>query len=59
MYVIPAPGLVIRDPDLRDLLPASGREVPDTGYWQRRLRDRDVALAEPPSATPSTFAEDL
>jgi hypothetical protein len=49
MYVKPAAGLLIRDPDLRDLLPAEGREVPETLYWQRRVRDRDVVLADPPA----------
>lgn len=45
MYVKPAQGLVIRDPDLKDLLPEAGREVPESGYWQRRLRDGDVVAA--------------
>jgi hypothetical protein len=47
MYVQPAPGLVIRDPDLRDHLPPEGREVPSSDYWNRRLRDGDVVLAKP------------
>ncbi len=42
MFIRPAPGLKVRDPDLRDLLPAEGREVPDSDYWIRRLRDGDV-----------------
>lgn len=46
MYVKPAPGLVIRDPDLLDLLPEDGREVPNTEYWNRRWRDGDVVAAE-------------
>ena len=46
MYVKPAPGLTIRDPDLFDFLPADGREVLDTDYWNRRLRDGDVVAAE-------------
>jgi hypothetical protein len=48
MYVKPAPGLSIRDPDLKDLLPESGRLVPDTDYWLRRVRDNDVIEAEAP-----------
>jgi hypothetical protein len=51
MYVQPAPGLVIRDPDLLDLLPAAGREVPASDYWNRRLRDGDVVLAKPQQDT--------
>lgn len=49
MFVKPAEGLTIRDPDLHDLLPAEGREVPNTDYWQRRLRDGDVTEAAKPS----------
>lgn len=48
MFVKPAEGLVIRDPDLKDLLPAEGREVPDSDYWFRRLRDDDVVKASAP-----------
>ncbi|PRP68612.1 DUF2635 domain-containing protein [Chromobacterium amazonense] len=50
MYVKPKDGLVIRDPDLLDLLPAAGREVPETDYWFRRLRDGDVVSAAPEAA---------
>lgn len=57
MFVKPAPGLVIRDPDLLDLLPATGREVPDSGYWQRRLRDRDVVEASPDESPANEPAE--
>ena len=52
MFVKPAEGLAIRDPDLMDLLPPAGRQVPDSGYWMRRLADGDVVEttpAEPPS----------
>ena len=48
MYVKPASGLKIRDPDLKDFLPEEGREVPGTGYWVRRVRDGDVLIATPP-----------
>jgi len=63
MYVKPAPGLSIRDPDLLDLLPESGRLVPDSDYWLRRVRDKDVVLTDPPSeeaesATPTANAEE-
>jgi hypothetical protein len=42
MHVRPAPGFTIRDPDLKDHLPQEGRDVPDSPYWHRRLRDGDV-----------------
>lgn len=51
MFVKPAAGLSIRDPDLLDLLPPEGREVPDSqGYWHRRVRDGDVQLVQSPVA---------
>lgn len=53
MYVKPAPGLRIPDPDLKDWLPEEGREVPVTDYWQRRVRDNDVVIATPPKSTGS------
>lgn len=53
MYVKPAPGLAVRDPELRDLLPAEGREVPASAYWLRRLRDGDVVEAPRPAPAPA------
>ena len=50
MYVIPAEGLMVPDPLLRDHLPAEGREVPRDAYWMRRLRDGDVIETLPPDA---------
>jgi len=47
MFVKPAPGLKIRDPDLKDLIPDEGRDVPETDYWHRRIRDNDVVLVQP------------
>lgn len=61
MYVTPAPGLKIPDPDLQDYLPDNGREVPDTPYWQRRILDRDVlskaAAAEKPARSTGSNKE--
>lgn len=56
MYVIPAPGLTIIDPDRKDLIPPEGREVPDQPYWYRRVADRDVSLGEPPVEAPAPRA---
>lgn len=49
MYVIPAEGLKVPDPVLRDHLPAQGREVPRDAYWMRRLTDGDVIETLPPA----------
>lgn len=56
MFVKPALGLTIRDPDMRDYLPAGGREVPNTDYWQRRVLDGDVVKATPGAAEPASEA---
>lgn len=42
MKIKPAPGLKVRDPDLKDYLPEEGRVVPDTAHWFRLKRDGDV-----------------
>lgn len=48
MFIKPAPGLTVRDPD-RGLapIPVDGIEVPNSSYWLRRLADGDVVDATP------------
>jgi hypothetical protein len=51
MFVKPAPGLLVPDPDAAAharWLPPEGREVPETEYWRRRLADGDVTPAARP-----------
>ncbi len=50
MFVKSNPGRAVRDPVKGVLLPDSGAEVPDSGFWRRRLRDADVSIA--PTAAP-------
>jgi hypothetical protein len=50
MIVKPATGRAVRDPNTYELLPAEGRDVPDTFFWRRRLRDGDVVAAGDASA---------
>lgn len=51
MLVVPArPGLLVADPARGDYLPAAGREVPQSSYWMRRLRDGDVLSPEDAAA---------
>ena len=54
-----APLINMSDPDRRDRLPPEGREVPETEFWLRRLRDGDVRIAPEPAAeaTPQPAAE--
>ena len=53
MYIQPIPGRNVPDPVRGDLLPSEGREVELTQYWQRRLKDGDVAEATPDSENAS------
>jgi hypothetical protein len=53
MFVKPAEGLVIPDPDRHDMLPADGRDVPASDFWMRRLRDGDVVEAAPKEVPPA------
>ncbi len=52
MFIKPAPGLKIPDPDLQDFLPETGREVPDAPYWHRRINDQDVVVTTPATQKP-------
>lgn len=49
MYLKPAEGRKVADPDRNDTLPADGREVEFTQYWQRRVADGDVVEASRPT----------
>ncbi|WP_250489980.1 DUF2635 domain-containing protein [Caballeronia sp. INML2] len=47
MIVKPAPGLKVRHPVTKQLLPDEGTEVPDGDiFWTRVLNDGDVVLAD-------------
>jgi hypothetical protein len=48
MYLIPLKDLRILDPAIGDYLPEEGREVAESSYWHRRLRDKSVVLGTPP-----------
>lgn len=56
MYIKPAmvrtqDGLVLAnvyDPDRRDRIPPEGRDVPESGYWIRRLMEGGVIRAAEP-----------
>ncbi|NDV77120.1 DUF2635 domain-containing protein [Burkholderia cenocepacia] len=54
MRVKPAPGLKVRDPHSKKLLPDDGIDVPDDSpVWNRILNDGDVVRDErPATATP-------
>ncbi len=47
MKIQPAPGLLIRDPKTKRLLPEEGLEVKESTFWLRRLKEGDVVLCAP------------
>lgn len=53
MYVVPASGLKVPDPQQRGTpdyhLPPEGREVEPSDYWWRRIRDADVVVTPTPA----------
>jgi hypothetical protein len=55
MHVFPAPGLKVRDPVKKDLLPESGREVSEHDpFWARRIAHGDVVVTQPTTTQPAT-----
>ncbi|EEU9261757.1 DUF2635 domain-containing protein [Escherichia coli] len=62
IFIKPAPGCLIRDPDTMNPLSQDGEEKPFTPFWCRRLNDGDVIVvdktAEPaPAATTGNTGE--
>lgn len=51
MRVIPV--LPVRDPITKRYLPVEGKEVPESAYWLRRLREGDIKLAPPLATAPA------
>lgn len=46
MRVKPAPGLSVRNPETKELLPPEGIDVPDDSIlWTKILNDGDVVIA--------------
>ncbi|WP_038926707.1 DUF2635 domain-containing protein [Dickeya ananatis] len=46
MFVKPKDGRSVHDPARGDLLPADGRNVIQSGYWQRRIDAGDVEVVD-------------
>lgn len=49
LYVKPAPGRTVPDPERAGYLPEAGEFVPRNAYWLRRLTDKDVTEAKAPA----------
>jgi hypothetical protein len=49
LYVIPAPGLNVRDIERDGYLPPEGANVTDSPYWRRLLKYKNVTVGRPPS----------
>ncbi len=53
MFVKPAAGLSVPDPERGGLLAAEGREVEPTTYWHKRVQDQDVEVVQTPAPVPA------
>lgn len=54
MRIKPAPGLSVRNPADKQLLPPEGIEVPDGDiFWTKVLNDGDVVLADAGKSAPA------
>lgn len=51
-HLVPAQGLILRDPITGEILPPEGKHLPDSKYWRRRLAEGSVTIAEPPAPQP-------
>jgi hypothetical protein len=50
MYVKPATGMLVRDPERGyQQMPGVGATVPRNNYWLRRIKDGSVHITEPPT----------
>lgn len=58
MFVRPKPGVLLRDPRSKQLLPAEGRNVEESGFWLRRIREGSVELVNPITAHPELTEKD-
>lgn len=61
MLIKPAPGIKVRDPASRLIVPEAGIEVAEHDtYWIRRLADGDVVEVKPaaPSKAPAPKAKE-
>lgn len=57
MFVKAKNGIIIRDPITKAPVPGTGREVPESGYWMRRLRDGDIVKATPQASMVPTLTK--
>jgi len=55
MFVRPAPGVRVRNPQNRQHIPESGAHVPRDQFWMRRLADGDVLIADEPGTMIATI----
>jgi hypothetical protein len=47
IFIKPAPGFKIRDPESKMHIPEQGEYVVRTPFWTRRILDKDVSIVEP------------
>lgn len=48
MFIKPAPGRIVKDPETLQPLAEDGETKPQDVYWLRRINDGDVIETKPP-----------
>ena len=56
-FIKPAPGLKIADPETGEYLPETGKVMPRSAFWLRRVKDGDVLEADPQPAPAKPVAK--
>lgn len=59
LFVRPAKGLQVYDPDTKGYLPAEGTMVAPSIYWERRANDGDVAIGAPTQTSKGAAAASI
>lgn len=56
MFIKPMPGVLLRDPVSKELLPPGGRNVVESGFWLRRIAEGAVEVVTT-TITPHSTAD--
>ena len=54
IFIKPAEGLRVKDPNTKEPLPKEGKQVQKSIYWLRRINAGDVLLVEAPKPSKHT-----
>lgn len=47
IFIVPVPGVSVRDPNTKQYIPADGAEVERSSYWIRRQLAGEITIGKP------------